>query len=45
MIWLMPANPDFKPIRVIDEDDFRVWGVVSFIIKTRRKIYDCSRGL
>lgn len=45
VIWLMPANPDFKPIRVIDEDDFRVWGVVTFIIKTRRKKYDCSRGL
>ncbi|MCQ4875685.1 translesion error-prone DNA polymerase V autoproteolytic subunit [Butyricimonas paravirosa] len=37
VIWLMPANPDFKPIKVVDEDDFRVWGVVTFIIKTRRK--------
>lgn len=35
-VWLIPANPDFKPIKV-DEDDFRVWGVVTFIIKTRRK--------
>lgn len=35
-VWLIPANPDFKPIKV-DEDDFRVWGVVAFIIKVRRR--------
>lgn len=36
-VWLMPANPDFKPIKVEEEDDFRVWGVVTFIIKVRKK--------
>ena len=35
-VWLIPANPDFKPIKV-DEDDFRVWGVVAFVIKVRRR--------
>lgn len=36
-IWLMPANPFFSPIKVENEDDFRIWGVVTFIIKKRRK--------
>ena len=40
VVWLIPANPDFKPIKVVDEDDFRVWGIVTFIIKTRRKKND-----
>lgn len=40
VVWLIPANPDFKPINVVDEDDFRVWGIVTFIIKTRRKKND-----
>ena len=30
--WLIPANPDYSPIRISDGDVFNVWGVVTFII-------------
>jgi DNA polymerase V len=32
-IELKPANKHFKPIRIDDSDDFRVWGVVIYTIK------------
>jgi DNA polymerase V len=33
-LYLIPANPDFKPIKVNDEDDgFTVWGIVTHIVK------------
>ena len=31
-IFLMPANPEYKPIKVTDENDFVVWGIVTFVI-------------
>lgn len=31
-VWLMPANPEFKPIRVTEENDFIVWGIVTYVI-------------
>lgn len=31
-IWLLPANPDYKPIHVEEGNDFTVWGVVTYII-------------
>lgn len=30
---LMPANKDFKPIKVTGENDFIIWGVVTYVIK------------
>ena len=30
---LMPANKDFKPIRVDADNQFAVWGVVRYLIK------------
>ena len=30
---LRPANKDFKPIRIDENDDFEVWGVVIWTIK------------
>lgn len=30
--WLCSENPDYKPIRVDQELDFFVWGVVTFVI-------------
>ncbi len=30
---LMPANSRYEPIRVSAESDFRVWGVVQYLIK------------
>lgn len=31
-VWLLPANPSFHPIRVTPENDFMVWGIVTYII-------------
>jgi len=31
--WLMPENEDFPPIKVEEESDFIVWGVVTYVIK------------
>ena len=31
-VFLMPANPDFKPIKITEENDFIVWGIVTFVI-------------
>ena len=35
-VWLIPANPDFKPIKVTEENNFNVWGVVTYTIKKMR---------
>jgi DNA polymerase V len=32
-VWLLPANSDFDPIKVTEENDFMLWGVITFIIK------------
>ena len=29
----MPANPDYKPIKITEENDFMIWGIVSYVIK------------
>lgn len=31
--WLIPANEKYKPIKVTSENDFVVWGIVSYVIK------------
>ncbi|ABL65079.1 LexA family protein [Chlorobium phaeobacteroides] len=33
---LMPANDAFKPIRITEENDFLVWGIVTYIIHKAR---------
>jgi DNA polymerase V len=32
--WLMPANDDFNPIRVSEENEFMVWGIVIHVIRS-----------
>jgi DNA polymerase V len=32
-LYLMPANPAYKPIKVTEEQNFSVWGVVTYVIK------------
>ena len=32
-VYLVPANPAFKEIKVEEESNFQVWGIVTFIIK------------
>ena len=35
--WLVPANEEFQPIKITGENDFRVWGVVTYVIKKLHK--------
>jgi len=32
-IRLLSANPDFEPIPINELTDFRIWGVITFIIQ------------
>ncbi len=32
-LYLVPANDEFTPIKIRDDDDFAVWGIVTNIIK------------
>ena len=34
--WLVPSNPDFPEIRVTPEDQFSIWGTVTYIIHKPR---------
>ena len=31
--WLVPANKAYRPIKVTEENDFRIWGVVRYLVK------------
>lgn len=31
-VWLMPANSEFKPLKITAENDFMVWGIVTYVI-------------
>lgn len=33
VFWLMPANESYHPIRVTEENQFMIWGVVTYNIK------------
>ena len=35
--WLIPHNKDFAPIKETKENDFMVWGVLTYTIKQLRK--------
>ena len=32
-LWLMPANKAYRPIRITEDNDFVVWGVLIYNIK------------
>lgn len=32
VMFLVPENPNYKPIEITQEMDFQVWGVVSYVI-------------
>lgn len=34
--WLVPANPDYPELRVTPDDDFSIWGTVTYIIHKPR---------
>ena len=31
--WLIPANKDFKPVKVTEDNEFMIWGIVTYAIK------------
>lgn len=35
--WLVPANPDYPRLRITDNDDFSIWGTVTYIIHKPRE--------
>lgn len=35
--WLIPHNKDYAPIKVTEENDFMIWGVLTYTIKQLRK--------
>lgn len=37
-ILLIPANKAYEPIRVTEDNDFLVWGIVTYTIKRRKLI-------
>lgn len=34
IIWLMPANDNYTPIKVTPDNDFLIWGIVTHVIKS-----------
>lgn len=32
-LYLMPENPKYEPIKVCEENNFMVWGIVTYVIK------------
>lgn len=32
--WLMPANENYKPLKVTKDNEFIVWGIVTHVIKS-----------
>lgn len=35
-IWLVPANENFQPIQVTENNEFDIWGVVTYSIRNQR---------
>jgi DNA polymerase V len=35
-LYLVPANEEFKPVRITEENEFLVWGIVAYIIHKPR---------
>ena len=32
-VWLQPENKNYKPIKITEENDFVIWGIVTSVIK------------
>jgi DNA polymerase V len=33
-VYLMPENENYQPIKVTDENELVIWGIVTYVIKT-----------
>ena len=36
VVWLVPANPEYQPVKVTSENDFMIWGIVTYSIRKIR---------
>ena len=36
-VWLVPSNPSYPKIKVTVDNDFLVWGIVTYTIKKNRR--------
>lgn len=36
-VYLDPANPEFKPIKITKENNFYIWGIVTYSIKNHKR--------
>ncbi len=32
-VYLQPENPTYEPIKITDDNDFQIWGIVTHVIK------------
>lgn len=37
LVWLLPANNAYQPIKVTSENDFMIWGIVTYSIKNHHR--------
>lgn len=37
VIYLVPANPEFEPIKVTEDNNFCIWGIVTYSIKSHKR--------
>ena len=37
IVWLVPANPEYQPIKVTAGNDFMIWGIVTYSIRNHRQ--------
>lgn len=37
MAWLVPSNPDYPTIKVTADNNFIIWGIVTYTIKKNRR--------
>ena len=36
-VYLVPANPNFQPIKVTEDNNFCIWGIVTYSIKNHKR--------
>ena len=36
--WLVPSNTDYQALEVQEHNDFQVWGIVTYVIKSMRNV-------
>jgi len=36
-VFLIPENPKYKPIKITSDMDFKIWGIVTYVIKNLSK--------